>query len=324
MSDGEDGWRSGITTLACGHEVLRADQIHYCTYISLKGLERIVRPFADEVNHARDPLAFGEELFVAAHQASEIAFGQVVRSLLAARARLDEHWKSDGFRCGGTYAQRGANWFKVAVSVFQPLNTLDDFGLFRKQLAPASGAESINFRRIELIAALREESPYVSERGELYTYRALLDRGPGLGPNDPKTRWWTDELTELARVPTLWERFLALCERYELTLDELFRIFYENEVQEHDEKDDAKLLICHALKPLCKALLDLEDAYHQWRMHHIGMALRQIGKLPGTGHTSGVPYLQEVSKLVVLFPGLKDASQKYRPVPQEAGKLGGW
>ena len=57
------------------------------------------------------------------------------------------------------------------------------------------------------------------------------------------------------------------------------------------------------LYELAEKLVDLEDAFRQWRFRHVTTVERIIGLKRGTGGTAGVGYLRSVLE-VVLFPEL--------------------
>ena len=57
------------------------------------------------------------------------------------------------------------------------------------------------------------------------------------------------------------------------------------------------------LYELAEELIDLEDAFRQWRFRHVTTVERIIGFKTGTGGTSGVGYLRKMLD-VVLFPEL--------------------
>jgi tryptophan 2,3-dioxygenase len=57
------------------------------------------------------------------------------------------------------------------------------------------------------------------------------------------------------------------------------------------------------LYELAEKLVDLEDAFRQWRFRHATTVERIIGVQRGTGGTSGVAYLKRMLD-VVLFPEL--------------------
>jgi len=60
---------------------------------------------------------------------------------------------------------------------------------------------------------------------------------------------------------------------------------------------------CWDLYALAEKLVDLEDAFRQWRFRHVTTVERVIGFKRGTGGTAGVSYLRKMLE-VVLFPEL--------------------
>jgi tryptophan 2,3-dioxygenase len=59
------------------------------------------------------------------------------------------------------------------------------------------------------------------------------------------------------------------------------------------------------LYELAEELVDLEDAFRQWRFRHVTTVERIIGFKPGTGGTAGVAYLRTLLE-IRLFPELWD------------------
>jgi tryptophan 2,3-dioxygenase len=57
------------------------------------------------------------------------------------------------------------------------------------------------------------------------------------------------------------------------------------------------------LYELAEELVDLEDAFRQWRFRHVTTVERIIGYKRGTGGTAGVSYLKQVLE-IQLFPEL--------------------
>jgi tryptophan 2,3-dioxygenase len=57
------------------------------------------------------------------------------------------------------------------------------------------------------------------------------------------------------------------------------------------------------LYEMAEELVDLEDAFRQWRFRHVTTVERIIGMKAGTGGTGGVSYLRKMLD-VVLFPEL--------------------
>ena len=315
MSDGQEGeWRT--TVLPCGHEVLKADQAHYCTYVSVDALEKLRQPFAGTPTAERIPHTHNEELFVACHQASEIAFGHAVIALQLTTHSLRPEVALSQFVLAKRLLGRSIAWVNVATEVMFPLRTMADFKGFRDSLAPASGAESLNVRRLEILAGVRENTPYVVERGVPYTYREYLDRRPKDGDNDPKTRWWTEELTQLLQQPSLQQRLHEQIGLQGLDLETACEGLYPLPLEVptvKKEEDEERLSPREKLRELCRGAYIFEMAYLNWRMHHSITAAREIGTTPGTGHTSGMTYLHDVRRRLRIFPGLSEAIARQDP-----------
>jgi len=142
-----------------------------------------------------------------------------------------------------------------------------DFLEFRRNLAPASGFQSVQFREVEFVSGLQDE-------GML----ARLDPMP-------------EEAQRLQRrlgEPTIWDGYGALLEGRGLPMpagdpdarrDSLLRVTRERDryVDEH---------------ALAEALLTHDELFALWRQRHVLMVERQIGTKSGTGGSAGAPYLR--------------------------------
>jgi tryptophan 2,3-dioxygenase len=128
----------------------------------------------------------------------------------------------------------------------------DGFLEFRDPLAPASGFQSVQFRKIEWISGLRD----------MFPEDATPPDGPGL----------YEAFVAAARLPEDREERLA-------QLADLYR--------DH-ERDAARA----ALHDVAELLVDHDEGIALWRSHHVLMAAREIGTRAGTGGSPGVPYLQ--------------------------------
>ena len=53
----------------------------------------------------------------------------------------------------------------------------------------------------------------------------------------------------------------------------------------------------------CETLVDVEDRFQTWRFRHLKTVERIIGSKPGTGGSSGVPFLRKALELT-FFPEL--------------------
>ncbi len=78
----------------------------------------------------------------------------------------------------------------------------------------------------------------------------------------------------------------------------------------YDESVEAAWLVVYRdpkthweLYEMAEELVDLEDAFRQWRFRHVTTVERIIGMKQGTGGTAGASYLRKMLD-VVLFPEL--------------------
>ncbi len=281
----DDDWRKTITMLPCGHEVLHADQIHYCAYIGMPLIQCLNHAFP-QTDCEREAFTPDEQQFIRVHQVLELAYEQMLYDLPRAMDAIVE----DNFNEALIVLKRITGWMNLFPSMLSLFSTMkrESFAQFRLRLAPASGAESLNARRFEIRAGVEEAQMYVQERGKDYTYRQFLDRGPTPEKNDPKTRWWTEELSMLARQSSLRSVFHDALSRHRLTLETLHRKGNES----------------YSLRLVADALYNLDCAFHDFQEKHFATASRQIGKDPGTGHTSGVPFLTSTKEHLRLFIAL--------------------
>jgi tryptophan 2,3-dioxygenase len=128
----------------------------------------------------------------------------------------------------------------------------DGFLEFRDPLAPASGFQSVQFRKIEWISGLRDMFPE--------------DATPPEGPD-------------------LYEAFVQAAE---LPDDREQRVTALADLYRDHESDPLRA----ALHEAAELLVDHDEGIALWRSHHVLMAAREIGTRAGTGGSPGVPYLE--------------------------------
>ncbi len=302
---------SDSTILPCGHEVLHKDQVHYCDYISLNALSGLFVPFAGTAKE-RAFLHPDEHQFLLIHQAIECMFAQAYFDLKRTVGFVQE----DEIAQADHALHRTIEWMKAIPKFMSVLKTMrpEDFAVFRMQLAPASGAESIMYRRLEILCGLKPDSPFVREcehdasgnvllQERLYTYRAFLDRNLGEGEFEPKTRWWTEELTQLAECPSLASTFKDFLARQRMTYADLYaQVLAMKEPAPDPEQTSGVAPVVRPLAQFLNRLFELELIFRSFRSGHSAVAKSQIGTKPGTGHTSGYPYLRSVHDTAKFFP----------------------
>lgn len=228
-----------------------------------------------------------EMLFVIIHQASELWLKLAGHEVEAAIRNVTE----DDFR----------HAFKVIARVKLILNQLSqswsilstmtpvDYLKFRDTLGPASGFQSYGYRKLEFLLGNKN--------------RKLVD----VHRHDP------DVYAELNRV--LGEPGL-----YDVVLRKLSDVGFEIDQQmlERDfslpyEANDSVQAAWHTiysapdkhfeLYELAEKLVDIEDAFQNWRFKHMYTVQRIIGNRMGTGGSSGVPFLKKAIE-VSFFPEL--------------------
>ncbi len=223
-----------------GHE--RSGGTDYARYLLIDDLLALQRPLTPE--------AHDELLFIIVHQSYELWFKLILHELARARDEL----LASRPQAATPRLRRVVSVERLLLSHLDVLETMgpDGFLEFRDPLAPASGFQSVQFRRIEWISGLRDAFP--------------SDASPPEGP-------------------ALYEAFCAcagLPAEREPRLRELAELYRDH------EGDAARA----ALYDVAELLVDHDEGIALWRHHHVLMAAREIGSRPGTGGSPGVPYLE--------------------------------
>jgi tryptophan 2,3-dioxygenase len=272
----------------CLHEILDPEQTHYCEYINLGTLLNSANPNSG-TNKERDFIHIDEAQFVAVHQMIEIGFNFHIQTL----KQLIGVIEMEDYQFAIKLTDRLAIWCKIYSNIMSAFSTMDpqDFATFRDQLTPASGAESEQFRSIEILSGIQPNDQYATSRGVEYTYREFLDRPPEQGIGKPKTRWWTKRLSELS------------CGQ---TVRKVFNIKFAMFNLEPWNLADETIWSTHTIVQLRNSLINYDKAFSGFRWKHLMIGARQISTLAGTGHTEGIPYLQSTINTARFFPELWD------------------
>ncbi len=215
-----------------------------------------------------------EVLFIVIHQAFELWFKLQLREMEAARDAL----------LGGDSV--GARWYLRRIAavgglLVHQIGLLDtmapqDFLLFRSELSPASGFQSVQFREIEFLGGMREVG--VLEDLDLRPEdRARLERRLA----EPTLRDGWSSVLRAAGDPRLTDIYADRRRHQELFL-------------------------------IAEALLDVDQQLLLWRSRHLTMVERQIGTKVGTGGSTGAGYLRTTLQKR-LFPELWDARSQLTP-----------
>lgn len=279
-------------TLGCGHAVSDPAQTHYCTYLRLEHLLRL-QPTERDVRHP------DEHLFVVTHQTYELWFTQLRWDL----GRIVVALQRDDVGLATWLAQRCTAVTRLFSPMMRVLETMtpSDFFAFRAHLSPASGGESAQWHEIELLAGARDE------RFRSYL-RAAPDEEGNIGV---AARLWTDRLDELWEEPSVASECRALLQRRGVAPVDVYQVAPA-------DNPHADLVL------LAEALLDFDEEVKIWRFVHARTAERTIGpETEGTGHTSGVRYLDHAAThRQMFFPFLWQARAELWQRQSEGSRTG--
>ena len=115
---------------------------------------------------------------------------------------------------------------------------------------------------------------------------------------------------ELLHEPSLYDEFLAYLSRQGYAIPQ--RLLDRDWSQPHTTDDElvdvfAGVYAAPAehwgVYETCEELVDVEDAFQQWRFRHLQVVQRTIGHKVGTGGSSGVDFLRRALSLT-FFPEL--------------------
>ncbi|MGE5095747.1 MAG: tryptophan 2,3-dioxygenase [Betaproteobacteria bacterium] len=255
-----------------------AGTMSYGDYLQLDQLLAAQRPRSADHN---------EMLFIVQHQASELWMKLAIHELRAARDRVREGDLQPAFkmlaRVARVMAQLNQSW--DVLSTLTPA----EYSSFRATLGSASGFQSYQYRTIEFL--LGNKNAVLMEP---HRHRADL-----VAP-----------LEEAYRAPSLYDESIRVLARqgFAIAPSQVERDW--REPHRFDESVCAAWVDVYRdtsghweLYELAEKLVDLEDAFRQWRFRHATTVERVIGLKRGTGGTSGVDYLRRVLQ-VELFPEL--------------------
>ena len=265
-----------MPTLPCGHEVSDAEQIHYCSYLHLAELLSLQPPPGRLRHH-------DELLFIITHQAFELWFRLILHELETVAELLGQ----DNPGYATWLMQRVNQIIRLLIAQIHMTETMapQDFFAFREALSPASGTESLQYREIEIRSGLRDTQKY----------RPALEIPPGEpGSEAPQTRVMTERLAAAWEQPSLRDAFLALLGRRGVTPAGIYAPL--------DRSGH------HDLFLLAEVLLEYDELFSLWRVHHRTMVERALSAATkGTGHTTGVRYLDRTLTYPHFFPELWQA-----------------
>ena len=202
-----------------------------------------------------------ELLFIVIHQASELWIKLCLHELIAARGHLATGELGLALkmisRVSRIQTQLIQSWDVLATM------TPADYAAFRPHLGQSSGFQSYQYRAMEFVMGAKSAGALQVHEPDPSAHALLAREGFDL----PAATLQRDVTRPYAADPAVQAAWL-----------EVYR-------------DTTRWW---ALYDLAEKLVDLEFRFQQWRFAHFKTVERIIGMKPGTGGTSGAPYLKRV------------------------------
>ena len=244
------------------------DRMSYSEYLSL--------PQILNAQHLRSD-QHDEMLFVIIHQASELWLKLAGHEIEAAIRNV----KQDDFRHAFKVIARVKLILTQLTQSWSILSTMTpvDYLKFRDTLGPASGFQSYCYRKLEFLLGNKNAKLIEVHR------------------HDPEA---FDELNRILAEPGLYDVVLKKLSDvgFEIDAQKLERDF--SLPYEANESVQAAWLAIYndpekyfELYELAEKLVDIEDAFQNWRFKHMYTVQRIIGNRQGTGGSSGVDFLKK-------------------------------
>jgi tryptophan 2,3-dioxygenase len=228
-----------------------------------------------------------EMLFIIIHQASELWLKLAGHEVEAAIRNL----QGENFRHAFKVIARVKLILTQLTQSWSILSTMTpvDYLKFRETLGPASGFQSYSYRKLEFLLGNKNKKLIEVHRHDATVYEDLkrVLEQPGL--YDVVLRKLSDVGFDIDAAK-LERDFSLPYEPNESVQAAWFAIY----------SDPDKYF---ELYELAEKLVDIEDSFQNWRFKHMYTVQRIIGSRPGTGGSSGVPFLKKAIE-TSFFPEL--------------------
>nr|WKF57137.1 Tryptophan 2,3-dioxygenase [Paraburkholderia busanensis] len=269
-SSSGDGWHDAQLDFS--------ESMSYGDYLSLGTVLAAQHPLSPDHN---------EMLFIIQHQTSELWMKLALYELRAALQAVHRDELPPAFKM----LARVSRIMEQLVQAWSVLATMtpSEYTAMRPYLGSSSGFQSYQYRQIEFLLGNKNATmlkPH-AHRGEIFA-----------------------EVKASLEAPSFYDEVVRLLARrgFQISASRLERDWSQPTV--HDASVEAAWLEVYRnpsqhweLYEMAEELVDLEDAFRQWRFRHVTTVERIIGFKQGTGGTSGAVYLRKMLD-VVLFPEL--------------------
>lgn len=228
-----------------------------------------------------------EMLFIVIHQASELWLKLAGHEVEAAIRNVED----DDYRHAFKVIARVKLILTQLTQSWSILSTMTpvDYLKFRDALGPASGFQSYCYRKLEFLLGNKNKRLVEVHRHDDAVF---------------------DELSRTLEAPSLYDVVLRKLSEsgFEIDADRLERDFSQP-YEANDSVQRAWATVYgdpdkyFELYELAEKLVDIEDAFQNWRFKHMYTVQRIIGNRRGTGGSSGVPFLKKAIE-TSFFPEL--------------------
>lgn len=256
------------------------ETMSYGDYLKLPELLACQRPLTSEHD---------EMLFVVIHQTSELWIKLCLHEVAGAIRQIRTGELGAAFKMMSRVARVQAN----LIQSWEILSTMTpfDYSSFRAALGKSSGFQSYQYRMLEF--RLGNKNP---QAARVFESNPVVAAGVAAALNEP----------------SIYDESLALLARrgFAIPHDKLVRDFSQPYLPDPRVTDAWRRVYRGVdehwdLYELAEKLVDVEYRFHLWRFSHMKTVERIIGAKPGTGGTSGVPYLRKALDLR-FYPELWD------------------
>ncbi len=252
----------------------------YTGYLQLDKLLGAQKPLSQPPHH-------DEMLFIIQHQVAELWIKLIIHEIGGAIA----HMRNDRLAPAVKNLARVRHIQNQMYNQWNVLDTLtpSEYAEFRHVFGKASGFQSAQYRILEFLLGNKSRST--------------------LSVHKQQPEWYA-RLSAALESASLYEEFLMHLARQGMAIPAhvIDRDF--SEVRDEDADVVRVLGDIYADREqywqhyeTCEALVDIGNNFQFWRFHHMKTVERIIGHKPGTGGSSGVPFLKKALD-IEFFPEL--------------------
>lgn len=254
------------------------DRLSYGKYLHLSDVLNAQHRLSDQHD---------EMLFIVIHQASELWLKLAGHEVEAAIQNV----KDDDFRHAFKVIARVKLILMQLTQSWSILSTMTpvDYLKFRDTLGPASGFQSYCYRKLEFLLGNKNRKLIEVHRHDAEVY---------------------DELARVLNEPGLYDVVIRKLRGVGFDIDkQLLERDFSLPYEANDSVQAAWYQVYSdpdkyfELYELAEKLVDIEDAFQNWRFKHMYTVQRIIGNRKGTGGSSGVPFLKKAIE-TSFFPEL--------------------